>query len=918
MKKLFYLCIALVGMSASAQVGIGVPTADINASAQLEVSSTSKGFLAPRMTQAQKNNINSPAAGLLVYQTDAASGFYYFDGSVWQSGLGPQGPQGATGPQGAQGVAGATGPMGPQGIQGIAGATGAQGLQGVAGNDGLDGATGPMGPQGPAGNDGLDGATGPMGPMGPQGAQGPQGVAGATGAQGLQGVAGNDGLDGATGPMGPIGPQGPQGIDGVAGVPGPQGDMGAQGPQGDMGPQGPQGEVGMMGPQGEMGPAGIDGVAGVPGPQGEMGPQGPQGDMGYPGPPGLDGPQGPQGEMGPQGPSGTPADLSAYATIVALNTKAPIASPVFTGSITTPGVIFDAGNWQMGPFGSNFTLYKGGCCNFITVDGAGRMGIGGNYSPSYPLDVQGEGRFTSALRATSFIKTGGTSSQYLMADGSSSEIDLSGYATTSSLANFVDLTNNQTINGNKYFSNNISVNNISIGNGNSNNVSNTVFGNNALVSIQSGESNIAIGRDAAKSNNSGSSNVVIGNGANYYNESSSDIVAIGVGALHAEKGAGNVAIGSWAGHRGNISDNLTNSVFLGKNTSAGGGAIDNSVALGNGANVDASNTIQLGNGGITDVKTSGAVTASGFKVPNGTSSQYLMADGSISPGAVSTIGAIAESSTANGVIITSGVLRLAPADATNGGIVTTGSQSFAGSKTFGGQSSTTSAAVEVNSTTQGFLPPRMTEVQRNAISSPVAGLLLWCTNCGASGEIQVYNGTAWTNMMGGVAQTPPPALGNFYQGGIIFYLLQPGDPGYDANTPHGLIAAIEDQGNNNVKWDQFVYSEIPGINDGIGYGSANTTLIINSIGSSTNFAAGLARAYRGGGYSDWYVPSLNELNQLYVNRSYFTGSAAFTSTAYWSSSQFANWAAIVQDLNAGWTQGRNRGDLASLRAIRSF
>ena len=752
MKKLFYLCIAFVGMSASAQVGIGVPTADINASAQLEVSSTSKGFLAPRMTQAQKNNISSPAAGLLVYQTDAPSGFYYFDGSVWQSGLGPQGPQGATGPQGAQGVAGATGPMGPQGIQGIAGAIGAQGPAGVNGVDGMNG---------------VDGATGPMGP------------------------------------------QGPQGIDGVAGVPGPQGDMGAQGPQGDMGPQG---EVGMMGPQGEMGPAGIDGVAGVPGPQGDMGPQGPQGEMGpagidgvagVPGPQGDQGPMGPQGEMGPQGPSGTPADLSAYAT-------------------------------------------------------------------------------------------------------------------TSSLANFVDLTNNQTINGNKYFSNNISVNNISIGNGNSNNVSNTVFGNNALVSIQSGESNIAIGRDAAKSNNSGSGNVVIGNGANYYNDSSSDIVAIGVGALHAEKGAGNVALGSWAGHRGNISDNLTNSVFLGKNTSAGGGAIDNSVALGNGATVEASNTIQLGNGGITSVKTSGTVTASGFKTQSGTSAQYLMADGSISPGAVSTIGAIAESSTANGVIITSGVLSLAPADATNGGIVTTGSQSFAGSKTFGGQSSTTSAAVEVNSTTQGFLPPRMTEVQRNAISNPVAGLLLWCTNCGASGEIQVYNGTAWTNMMGGVAQTPPPALGNFYQGGIIFYLLQPGDPGYDANTPHGLIAAIEDQGNNNVKWDQFVYSEIPGINDGIGYGSANTTLIINSIGSSTNFAAGLARAYRGGGYSDWYVPSLNELNQLYVNRSYFTGSAAFTSTAYWSSSQFANWAAIVQDLNAGWTQGRNRGDLASLRAIRSF
>ena len=178
MKKLFYLCIVLVGMSATAQVGIGVPTADINASAQLEVSSTSKGFLAPRMTQAQKNNISSPAAGLLVYQTDAPSGFYYFDGSVWQSGLGPQGPQGVAGPQGAQGVAGATGPMGSQGIQGVAGVTGAQGEMGPQGVRGFDG---PPGPQGVAGHDGFDGAPGPQGdqgPIGPQGEVGPQGTPG--------------------------------------------------------------------------------------------------------------------------------------------------------------------------------------------------------------------------------------------------------------------------------------------------------------------------------------------------------------------------------------------------------------------------------------------------------------------------------------------------------------------------------------------------------------------------------------------------------------------------------------------------------------------------------------------------------------------------------------------------------------------
>jgi uncharacterized protein (TIGR02145 family) len=45
----------------------------------------------------------------------------------------------------------------------------------------------------------------------------------------------------------------------------------------------------------------------------------------------------------------------------------------------------------------------------------------------------------------------------------------------------------------------------------------------------------------------------------------------------------------------------------------------------------------------------------------------------------------------------------------------------------------------------------MTEAQRNAIVSPAAGLMVWCTNCG---ELQVYNGTTWTNLTGGTASIP--------------------------------------------------------------------------------------------------------------------------------------------------------------------
>ncbi|OSZ78344.1 hypothetical protein CAP35_08800 [Chitinophagaceae bacterium IBVUCB1] len=56
-----------------------------NASSVLDIKSTSKGILVPRMTQSQRTAISSPATGLMVYQTDGTAGFYYYDGSDWQT-----------------------------------------------------------------------------------------------------------------------------------------------------------------------------------------------------------------------------------------------------------------------------------------------------------------------------------------------------------------------------------------------------------------------------------------------------------------------------------------------------------------------------------------------------------------------------------------------------------------------------------------------------------------------------------------------------------------------------------------------------------------------------------------------------------------------------------------------------------------
>jgi len=53
------------------------------------------------------------------------------------------------------------------------------------------------------------------------------------------------------------------------------------------------------------------------------------------------------------------------------------------------------------------------------------------------------------------------------------------------------------------------------------------------------------------------------------------------------------------------------------------------------------------------------------------------------------------------------------------------------------------AALDVSSTTNGFLPPRMTFAQRAAIVNPATGLIVWCTDCGSGGELSVFNGTEW-------------------------------------------------------------------------------------------------------------------------------------------------------------------------------
>lgn len=77
-KLLLIICMCQITF---AQVGIG--TTSPHPSSILHLNSTTSGLLIPRLTASQKSAVVSPATGLLIYQIDGASGFWYFNGSVW-------------------------------------------------------------------------------------------------------------------------------------------------------------------------------------------------------------------------------------------------------------------------------------------------------------------------------------------------------------------------------------------------------------------------------------------------------------------------------------------------------------------------------------------------------------------------------------------------------------------------------------------------------------------------------------------------------------------------------------------------------------------------------------------------------------------------------------------------------------------
>ncbi|NEX11529.1 MAG: hypothetical protein C1942_02355 [Prosthecochloris sp.] len=190
---------------------------------------------------------------------------------------------------------------------------------------------------------------------------------------------------------------------------------------------------------------------------------------------------------------------------------------------------------------------------------------------------------------------------------------------------------------------------------------------------------------------------------------------------------------------------------------------------------------------------------------------------------------------------------------------------------------------------------------------------------------------------------------------------QPGDPGYAAGETHGLIASKQDmlysdvssvdpdtrdpsysdsmrredneEGFVNVfRWSTSsedpasphnARKPVPGTLTALGTGAVNSAAILAVYpkGAYRYTAAAICDSYQSEGYTDWYLPSKDELNTLYENRDAVGGFAVnvdYWSDFYWSSSESSDGDAWSQNFFDGFQYSNFKDNSIRVRAVRTF
>ncbi len=154
-------------------------------------------------------------------------------------------------------------------------------------------------------------------------------------------------------------------------------------------------------------------------------------------------------------------------------------------------------------------------------------------------------------------------------------------------------------------------------------------------------------------------------------------------------------------------------------------------------------------------------------------------------------------------------------------------------------------------------------------------------------------------------------IGQDYQGGKVAYIFQLGDAGYVVGETHGLIAAAEDLP-LAYKWGCYGFGISGADGLAIGNGAQNTLDIVNAgcVGAAPECANLVLN-----GYSDWFLPSLHELGQLYNNRATIGG---FQNLEYWSSTETNSQSARSFNFGSGYSNYNYKDTYGYVRAVRAF
>jgi hypothetical protein len=195
--------------------------------------------------------------------------------------------------------------------------------------------------------------------------------------------------------------------------------------------------------------------------------------------------------------------------------------------------------------------------------------------------------------------------------------------------------------------------------------------------------------------------------------------------------------------------------------------------------------------------------------------------------------------------------------ATNNAIILGGTGDDAVRVGIGTQNPNNNAILELNSSSKGFLPPRMNYIEREAIINPPIGLMIFNTS---SKRPNYYNGRKWKNF--DETDAVVSLIGSPGYGGRIAYVFNPGEPGYIPNEIHGIVYDTLSNFPQTYSWG-CMGVDLPGANSEDD-GFQNTLAIVQYCNEVT--PASLCFNYLANGLSDWYLPASNEADNIPISR----------------------------------------------------